>query len=108
MTKNDEGGYLIPHEYAYVGWVHKSIPRNGWRRIFRLIADALHWTGYYFMRAGQTVRPYGTTTEKVYIKGILESLIDEHGSAHVATRYDLPQEPYDDLLFGREHDHDLR
>ncbi len=107
MTENDEGGYLIPHECVYGGWIYRPVPRTGWRRIFVLIGDGLHLVGYYFMRAGQIVTPYEMVREEKRIKGILAEFKEQEETCDT-TRYDLPQEPYDDLIFGGEYDHDLR
>jgi hypothetical protein len=51
------------------------------------------------MRTEQMIRPYGMTHKKEYVKGIVEVANDRK-----AARPDLPQEPYDDLSYGREHD----
>ncbi len=103
MTESDEGGYLVPREYVYGGWEYRSIPSKGWRCVFWIIADILGWIGYYFMRAGQIIAPYGRVTEKIRIKGIYESM-EEQG---IEINHELPHEPYDDVPFGGEYDHDL-
>ena len=108
MTEDNEGGYLVPHEYAYGGWIYTTVPRKDWQRIFYYLSRILRYITLLISRLDWKIRPHGMTQEKKRIKGILERLIEEHELVRKATRYDLPQEPYGDLLFGREHNHDLR
>ena len=108
MTEDNEGGYLVPHEHVYGGWIYTTVPRKDWRRIFYYFSRIPRYMALLVSRLDWKIRPHGMTKEKKRVKGILERLIEEHKLAHTATRHDLPQEPYDDRLFGREYDHDLR
>ena len=104
MTEQDEGGYLVPHEYAYGGWLSTTVPRKDWRRIFYYLSQLLRRIVLLFSQLDWIIRPHGMTIEKKYIKGILDTIKEQE---EAPMRHDLPQEPYDDLLFGREYDHDL-
>ena len=69
---DDEGGFLIPKELIFGGFMSFPVPHKDYRVLFYYLSRILSRLSLMFLRAEIKISPYGMTTERRYVKGMVD------------------------------------